>query len=66
LAVQIDHLKNNYSADCLPVPAERKVFLDLIVFGHFQISDSSTPTMGKQSQIIIFRVVSGQPDLEYA
>jgi hypothetical protein len=22
--------------------------------------------MGKQSQIIIFRVVSGQPDLEYA
>jgi len=29
----------------------------------FEMSDSSTPPMGKQSQIIIFRAVSGRPDL---
>jgi len=37
-------------------PVGKKVFID------FNISDSSTPTMGKQSQIIIFLVVFGRPD----
>jgi len=52
--VRIDHPKINDPANCLPVLV-RQVFLDWF-FSNFCLTSKicSTPTMGKQSQIIIF------------
>jgi|AntAceMinimDraft_5_1070358.scaffolds.fasta_scaffold29005_2 hypothetical protein len=67
-AVQINHPKNIDSADCLPVPARRTLRLsgrsaENSLSTIENISDSSTPTMGKQSQIIFSGGLWTAPDL---